>query len=312
MNAKRIVIAGGTGFLGRLLARTLVERGDEVIILTRHPEADVSPARAVAWDGRTVGLWAAELEGADAVVNMTGKNVNCRYTEAALHEINASRVDSVHVIGDAIRRCTNPPAVWVQTGSLAIYGNAGDRLCGEDAPPGEGVPAETCLRWERAFEESPTHWTRRVWLRISFVLGRSGGALTFLERLTRWGLGGTVGGGRQYISWIHEEDMIRLFLRAIDEPGMSGVYNATGPEPVTNAGFMRELRHALRRPWSPPTPAWAVPIGCWLMGTEPVLALTGRRGSAEKLLREGFTFRFPHLPEALASLYHPATKNPEP
>src|SRR3569623_801993 len=112
MNTKRIVIAGGTGFLGRLLARRLAERADEVNILTRHPETDVSPARAVAWDGRTTGLWEAELEGADAVVNMTGKNVNCRYTDVAVHEINASRVDSVHVLGDAIRRCTHPPAVW--------------------------------------------------------------------------------------------------------------------------------------------------------------------------------------------------------
>ena len=309
MKPKRIIIAGGSGFLGRLLAKALADRGDEVVILTRRPGADYAPARAVYWDGRTLGPWAAELEEADAVVNMAGKNVSCRYTPEALREINASRVDSVTVVGEAIRRCKQPPAVWVQTGSLAIYGDAGDRVCDEDAPAGEGIPVDTCLRWERAFADSPTPGTRRVWLRISFVLGRSGGALRFLEALTRWYLGGSVGKGTQYISWIHELDMVRLFLRAIDEPGMTGVYNATGPQPVTNAEFMRELRRTLHRPWSPPTPAWAVPIGCWFMRTEPVLALTGRRAIPQRLVGEGFDFQFPGLPEALAHLYQPKTPN---
>ncbi|MDB6139862.1 MAG: epimerase [Verrucomicrobiaceae bacterium] len=312
MKPKRIILAGGSGFLGRLLATTLAARGDEVVVLTRRPKADESPARAVYWDGRTLGPWAAELEGADAVVNLAGKNVSCRYTPEALREINVSRVDSVHVVGDAIRRCARPPAVWVQTGSLAYYGDPGGRECDEEAPAGEGIPAETCVRWERAFADSPTPGTRRVWLRISFVLGRSGGALPLLERLTRLFLGGSVGHGRQYISWIHELDMMRLFLRAIDEPDMRGVYNATGPSPVPNAGFMRELRRALHRPWSPPTPAWAVPIGCWFMGTEPVLALTGRRGIPRRLLREGFTFQHPCLPEALAHLYQPTIPHPKP
>ena len=169
MKPKRIILAGGTGFLGRLLAKALADRGDEVVVLTRRPEADGSAARAVYWDGRTMGPWVAELEGADAVVNLAGKNVSCRYTPEALREIIASRVDSVHVIGDAIRRCLNPPAVWVQTGSLAIYGDAGDRICDEEAPAGQGIPVETCLRWEQAFADSLTPATRRVWLRISFV-----------------------------------------------------------------------------------------------------------------------------------------------
>ncbi|KAB2637816.1 MAG: TIGR01777 family protein [Verrucomicrobia bacterium] len=305
MKPKRIIIAGGSGFLGRLLAKALAARGDEVVVLTRRPGTNYGAARAVFWDGRTLGPWSAELDGAHAVVNMAGKNVSCRYTTEALREINASRVDSVHVIGDAIRRCARPPAVWVQTGSLAIYGDAGDRECDENAPAGEGIPADTCRRWEQAFADAPTPDTRRVWLRISFVLGRSGGALRLLEALTRWYLGGSVGNGKQYISWIHEEDMVRLFLRAIDDPSLTGVYNATGPEPVTNAEFMRELRRVLHRPWSPPTPAWAVPIGCWFMRTEPVLALTGRRGIPKRLAADGFNFRFPRLPDALAHLYQP-------
>jgi len=307
MKPRRIILAGGSGFLGRQLAKALADRGDDVVILTRRPGADYSPARGVHWDGRTLGPWVLELEGAHAVINLAGKNVSCRYTPEALREINASRVDSVHVIGDAIRRCANPPAVWVQTGSLAIYGDAGDRVCDDDAPAGQGIPVETCLRWEQAFADSPTPATRRVWLRISFVLGMSGGALRFLEMLTRWFLGGRVGSGRQYISWIHQDDMLRLFLRAVDDPTMTGCYNATGQNPVTNEEFMRELRRVMRRPWSPPTPAWALPIGCFFMRTEPVLALTGRRGVPGRLLAEGFTFRHPILPEALNDIFQLTT-----
>jgi hypothetical protein len=303
MKHKRIILAGGSGFLGRLLAQAITARGDEAVILTRHPNDGTLAARAVYWDGKTVGAWAHELEGADAVINLAGKNVNCRYTRKALAEINASRVDSVRVVGEAIRRCAKPPLAWVQTGSLAIYGDAADRTSEEDAPVGRGIPVETCLRWEQAFEEAPTPATRRVWLRISFVLGRDGGALQFLERLTRCFLGGSVGNGRQYISWIHEQDMVRLFLRAVDDSQMSGIYNATSAAPVTNAEFMRELRHVLNRPWSPPTPAWAVRIGCWFMRTEPVLALTGRRGIPRRLMDEGFTFDHPTLREALTHLY---------
>ena len=279
-----------------------------MVVLSRTPRKGHRRWREVYWDGRTLGAWANEFEGADAVVNMTGKNVNCRYTPMTLREINASRVDSVTIVGEAIRRCGNPPKAWVQTGSLAIYGDAGDRECDENAAHGEGIPVDTCLRWERSFEDAPTPATRRVWLRISFVLGRSGGALSMLETLTRWFLGGSVGSGKQFISWIHEKDMMRLFQRAIDDSTMVGVYNATGPNSVTNAEFMSEMRRVLRRPWSPPIPAWLVPFGCWLMRTEPVLALTGRRGVPMRLSEQGFTFDYPRLGDALADLYQ--TNNP--
>ncbi len=309
MKPRRIILAGGGGFLGRLLIQAFAERGDEVVLLTRRPGASYSPARALYWDGRTLGDWAVALEGADAVINLAGKNVNCRYTPAALTEINASRVDSVRVLADAIKLCRRPPAVWVQSGSLAVYGDAKDRPCDENAPAGQGIPAEVCVNWERAFAGAATPDTRQVLLRISFVLGRSGGALPFLETLVRCFLGGPVAGGSQYISWIHEEDMVRLFLRAVDDASMSGTYNATGPEPATNATFMRELRSVLHRPWSPPLPAWAVRIGCWLMRTEPVLSLTGRRGIPRRLQDEGFAFNHPRLPEALNHLY---TLHPQP
>jgi uncharacterized protein (TIGR01777 family) len=303
MHKGKIIIAGGSGFLGGALARHLADEGYEVFILSRHLLPPGVPARYIHWDGKTMGAWVAELEGATAVVNLTGKNVNCRYTTAALDEINESRVDSVKVIGAAIRACRFPPAVWVQAGSLAIYGDAGNRVCDEHAPHGEGIPVDTCLKWESAFDAEATPHTRKVIYRISFVLGNGGGALRMLTNLTRCYLGGAIGNGRQYISWLHVADMNRLWLRAIEDERMSGVYNATAPNAVTNAEFMHELRRVLHRPWSPPMPAFLVPIGCFFLRTEPVLALTGRRGVPARLTEEGFEFRHTELPEALHDLF---------
>jgi uncharacterized protein (TIGR01777 family) len=171
------------------------------------------------------------------------------------------------------------------------------------APPGRGIPVKTCQKWETAFAHSPTPRTRRVVLRISFVLDRGQGALRTLERVTRCFLGGSIGSGRQFISWIHVRDMVRIFLRAVENPNMTGLYSATSPGAVSNADFMRGLRKALHRPWSPPVPAWLVPLGCLLLRTEPVLALTGRRGVPRRLVDEGFEFAFPELEGALADLY---------
>ena len=307
MGLNRVILAGGSGFLGRALSQRLLADGSEVVVLSRSAQRDAAAAaggpaagpRFVRWDGRTVGEWAAELDGARAVVNFTGKNVNCRYTPQNLREIDESRVESVKAVARAIEACRQRPKVLVQAATTAIYGDAGDRVCDEDAPTGEGIPPATASKWEAAFNAHPTPGVRRVLLRISFALGTGGGALPVLARLTRCFLGGAVGTGRQYISWIHERDLTRLFAWAIENDGAEGVYNATAPDPVTNAQFMRELRRALRRPWSPPTPAPLVRVGCFFMRTEPVLALTGRRCVPARLLREGFRFEYPALPEAL-------------
>jgi uncharacterized protein (TIGR01777 family) len=305
---KRIVIAGGSGFLGQSLSEELLAKGYEVIILTRSPGDSGSRGQQAQWDGKTLGEWQSCLEGAAAVVNLTGKSVNCRYTPENRREIIDSRVDSVKVMGEAIRQCASPPRALVQASSLAIYGDTGERWCDETSPPGTGFPAQVCLFWEGAFRESPTPKTRRVILRIGFVLGRKGGALKTLAGLTNWGLGGTAGNGRQYISWIHQRDMNRMFLAAIERDDLEGVFNATGPNPVTNAEFMRQLRRALRRPWSPPAPAWAVHIGAWLMRTEPSLALTGRRCMPRRFAESGFVFDFADLANALRDLEKCPTK----
>ena len=301
---RRIVIAGGSGFIGRAIAARLANRGDEVVILTRSPrESGNAPRiREVEWDGKTAGPWTSEIEGAYGVVNLTGKNVNCRYTRRNLAEIDASREDSVRVMAAAINGCTQRPRVLVQASTTAIYGDAGDRWCDEMAPHGDGIPVQTATKWERAFNTTITPRTRRVMLRMSFVLGREGGVFELLARLSRWYLGGAVGTGRQFISWIHIDDVVRIILRALDDETMAGVYNATGPTPVRNDEFMRQLRRALGRPWSPRVPAWLVHIGCLAVGTEPVLALTGRRVSPRRLVHEGFTFEYCDLPATLRTI----------
>jgi uncharacterized protein len=300
----RVILAGGSGFLGRALADELTRQGREFFILSRTPKKDLSgPVREVGWDGESVGDWARLLEGAEAVVNLAGRSVNCRYTAANRREIVESRVNSVNAVGRAIRGCARPPKALVQAASLAIYGDAGRRVCDESAPAGSGFSAETCVRWEEAFNSFELPATRKVLLRIGFALGRDGGALGTLARLAKFYLGGTVGGGRQYVSWLHTADLNRIFVRGIECEGMRGVYNATGPCPLTNAEFMCELRCALRRPWSPRVPEPFVRLGALLMRTEAELALAGRRCLPERLLAENFKFLYTNLESALADIF---------
>ena len=299
----RIILAGGSGFLGQSLAKTLPEKGYEVIVLGRAAPHQSATARHVQWDGRTLGEWARLLDGATALVNLTGRSVNCRHTPENRREIIASRVDSVRVLGEAIAQCSQPPQVFVQAGSLAIYGDPGDRWCDEDSPHAEGFSETVCEMWEGAFNAAQVPGMRKVIMRIGIVLGADGGALPVLARLTRWFLGGAVRHGRQYISWIHIADFNRMLVEAIERNDLAGVFNASGPNPATNAEFMRELRRALHRPWSPPVPTWATRIGARLMGTEPSLALTGRRCRPKRFLENGFHFEFPDLRRALADLF---------
>ncbi len=301
-NARRIILAGGSGFLGRAMTPELICRGYEVVILTRSPQRHTGLGRAVQWDGRIGGAWETELDGAAGVINLTGKSVNCRYTPANRREIIQSRINSVKALASAIGKCDAPPPVWVQSASLAIYGDAGDAMLDESSPEGEGFSSDVCRAWEGAFDAANVPATRKVTLRIGFALGRGGGALGTLSALTRWFLGGTVGSGRQYISWIHLADLNAMFGLAVDDRDMAGIFNATGPNPVTNALFMRQLRRSLHRPWSPPVPTPLVCLGARLMGTEAELALKGRRCVPRRMLERGFEFKYPELREALEDL----------
>ncbi|MBU6180836.1 MAG: TIGR01777 family oxidoreductase [Verrucomicrobia bacterium] len=302
----RVVLAGGSGFLGRALAAALDATGHDVVVLTRNPESHRGPGRAVEWDGRTVReSWAAELEGAAALVNLAGRSVECRRTEKNRDEILRSRVDSCEALGAALRLVYRPPSVWIQAASLAIYGDAGDRVCDESAYIPHEFPTDVCIAWEEALGRSIRPEMRWTVLRIGFVLGRDGGALPELTRLARLGLGGRIGTGRQWISWIHLEDMTRLFLEAIRNPAIQGICNATGLQPVTNSEFMDTLRQTLRVPFGLPAPAWLVRLGATLLDTDPDLALNGRRGLPCRVHGLGFRFRHHELRDALADLLLP-------
>ena len=310
-SAGHIVIPGGSGFLGRGLAQSLIERGDRVTILSRQPDRPRDLDERIAWrnwDGRTLGDWADAFENAAAIVNFVGRSVDCRKSHENRRVILESRVDSCRVIGEAVRRAENPPPVWIQPATAHIVGDPvpEETICDESTPPGpqDEIAPHVGVAWERAFQEARLPEQRGVILRISFVLGPRGGALQRLSTLTRLGLGGTVGSGRQWISWIHQHDLNRLILRAIDEPSFEGVYMTTAPEPVTNREFMREMRRAYRRPWSPPAPAIGVRFACrFLLNTDPELALLGRRCVPARLQAEhDFSFRYPTLRAALEAV----------
>ena len=295
------MVAGGTGALGRRLCQDLLAEGHEVVVLTRRPRLGFG--RQLQWDGRTVGSWAVELEGS-AVINLAGELVDRRPTSANIDLLTRSRVEPTRALAEASSRLAAPVPVWVQMSTLAIYGDAGERVLDATAPPADAPPqmAGVAKAWEAAVEGANV--ARLTVLRTGIVLDRDTPALDRLWSLTRWGLGGRVGPGQQWVSWIHIEDwlaIVRLLLR-YDLSELSGVVHATGPAPVTNATLMAALRRSLRRPAAPPTPELLVRLGAVLLRTDPALALTGRRAVPSRLLEAGFEFRHPGIDEALADL----------
>jgi uncharacterized protein len=304
--AGRIVIAGGTGFLGLNLARHLAGVGCEVVLMSRHRSAEDPRWHHATWDARTPGEWVRHLDGASALVNLAGRTVDCVKTPDHCDEILRSRVESTEVLGRALRRVKTLPRTWVQMATAHRYGDPPEVLCDEDSAFGHGLAPFVGQAWEDAYARAVPAGMRQVILRTSFVLGRNGGALQRLTRLARWGLGGRVGHGRQGISWIHEQDMNRLFARAIADDRMSGAYLATAPNPVSNAEFMRELRRAHRVPIALPAMGWMVRLAAPLiLRTDPDLALYGRYCVSRRLREEGFDFLFPDLASALRELSSP-------
>ncbi len=304
VEARRVVIAGGSGFLGVSLATYLAERGWSIAILSRHAPSAPGPWRHVSWDARTLVDWRHELNGAAALVNLVGRSVDCIKTPDHRDEILRSRVEATRVLGQAMHQLESPPPTWVQMSTAHIYGDPPSARCSEDSPFGVGLAPFVGRAWEEEFCRAALPNQRSVVLRTSFVLGRDrgagGGALTKLARLARLGLGGKVGAGTQGMSWIHETDMNRLFERGIEDPAMRGAYIASAPNPVSQAVFMQSLRRALGVRIGLPAPAWLVRLGAPLvMRTDPELVLYGRYVVSRRLAEEGFEFEFPTLPEAL-------------
>ncbi len=304
---KKVVIAGGSGFLGVSLAHHLADRGASVVILSRNVPKANGPWRHCSWDGRTLGDWRNELNEADGLVNLAGRSVDCIKAPDHQDEILRSRVESTRVLGKALRKIDAPPPVWVQMSTAHIYGDPPVVMCTEDSAFGYGLAPFVARAWEEAFQASMLPSQRGVVLRTSFVLGRNrgagGGALDTLGPLTRMGLGGTIGDGTQGMSWIHETDMNRLFERGLTDSAMQGAYIASAPHPVSQVEFSRELRRAVGIPIGLPAFSWMVRVGArFLLHSDPELALYGRYVVSQRLDDDGFDFQFSQLRDALHDL----------
>ena len=302
----KIVIPGGTGHLGRLLTDAFRDRGDDVVVLSRNVEA---PARL--WDGRTLGDWAEELDGADVVINLAGRSVDCRYGPKERDEIMRSRVDSTRVVGQAIARATNPPKLWLQAGTATIYSHRYDAPNDEylgvlgghepDAPEEWTFSIEVAKAWERELNEADTPCTRRVILRTAMVMSPTrGGAFHALLRHVRLGFG-RFGHGRQYMSWIHERDFVRAIGWLVVND-LEGAVNLAAPHPIPNEAFMRELRDAWGGTLAVPVSGVVLDAGAMLARTETELVLKSRRVVPARLLQHGFTFDYPRWHDAAREL----------
>lgn len=303
----KIVIAGGSGFLGLSLATHLADRGAAVVILSRTPPKVVGPWKHVGWDARTVGDWRNELKDAAGLVNLTGRSVDCIKTPAHQDEILRSRTESTRVLGLALRSIDSPPPVWVQMSTAHIYGDPPEVVCHEDSPFGYGLAPFVGKAWEEEFASARLPAQRGVLMRTSFVIGRDrgggGGALSILATLARCGLAGRIGHGTQGISWIHEGDLNRLFERALVDVNMAGPYIASAPNPVSQVDFMRELRRTVGMPIGLPAAGWMVRIAAhYLLRSDPELILFGRYVVSQRLRELGFEFHFPELQAALRDL----------
>ena len=305
----KILLAGGSGFLGGVLADYFAAKGREVVILTRNPRPRTGLIREVAWDGATVGDWARELEDARALINLAGLSVNCRYHARNRKRLLDSRLDSTRVLGEAIGRCTTPPPVWLNSSTATIYkhnfGPAWDEA-GEIGGCREAkdiFSVHIATEWERVFNEALTPRTRKVALRSAMVLGlASNSVLPNMLRLGRFGLGGKMARGKQYVSWIHQEDFCRAMDWIKEHPELSGPVNLTAPNPVTNAEFMAVIRKVCGVPLGLPAPGWLLEVGAFFLRTETELIIKSRRVIPGKLLADGFTFLHPQLLPAIQNL----------
>lgn len=307
----KIVIPGGTGQVGTLLARAFHEEGREVVVLGRKP-VNV-PWRFVHWDAQTLGNWASEFEGTDAVINLAGRSVNCRYSQKNRRLITDSRVDSAHIVAEAIRRAAQPPPVWLQMSTATIYAHRYDApndeitgVIGGDEP---GLPdtwrfsIDVAKAWEQAAQVACPPWTRLVLLRSAMVMSPDrGGVFDTLSRLVRFGLGGRHGNGRQYMSWIHEADFVRGVKWILDHDSITGPINLCAPNPLPDAAFIAALRQTWGFPFGLPATDWMIELGAFYLRTESELILKSRRVVPGLLTKQGFEFRFSTWPGAARDL----------
>ena len=316
MGLMRVVIAGGSGQVGTMLARAYHTRGDDITVLSRHPESQ--EWRTALWSGASLGDWANALEGCDVVINLAGRSVNCRYTPKHRREIMESRTASTKVIGEAIAGCAQPPKVWLQAATATIYAHRydapNDELAGviggeePNAPDTWKFSIDVAKAWEQTCTSAITPHTRKVLLRSAMVMSPDrGGIFDTLLTLVRRGLGGNAGDGRQYVSWIHETDFVAAIDWLIAHAQLDGAVNIASPNPLTYAEFMRVLREAAHVPVGLPSPAWLLEIGAIFLKTETELVLKSRRVIPTRLLESGFRFTYPQWGSAAVDLVQHAS-----
>lgn len=306
----KVVIPGGTGQIGRILSRALISGGHDVVALSRSSEQ--SFCRTVLWDSETIGAWASEIDGADVVINLAGRSVNCRYNQENRKAIVDSRVKSTKIVGEAIASAVRPPRVWLQSSTATIYAHrydaANDEATGILGGSEVGVPEtwnfsiQVAKAWEQAIDEAVTPRTRKVLLRSAVTMSPDrDGVFDVLLGLTRRGLGGANGDGKQFVSWIHETDFVRAVNWVIDHE-MEGAVNLASPNPLPNSDFMRELRRASGVKFGLPAARWMLEIGTFLLRTETELILKSRRVVPGRLLESGFVFQYPEWAGAATEL----------
>lgn len=307
----KIVIPGGSGQVGTVIARAFQARGDEVVVLSRKPAE--APWRVVTWDGETLGPWASEFDEADVIINLAGQSVRCRYNDANRRILTESRVKSTSVVGKAITRAWRSPRLWLQASTATIYAHRYDAPNDEETgviggsepntPDTWRFSTDLAKLWERTFNEVPTPGTRKVLMRTAIVMSPDpGGSFEVLLRLVRFGLGGRAGNGKQYMSWIHDQDLISSLLWLIEHEGFEGPVNLAAPNPLPNSEFMRALRKACGISFGLPATELMLEVGAFLLRSETELILKSRRVVPGKLLQSGLTFQFPTWPEAACDL----------
>ena len=303
---KKIVLAGGSGFLGQALARSVLADGYEVVVLSRGAAPADAIGRFVPWDGKNLGDWKSELEGAEALFNLTGRSVDCRYTQENRDLILNSRVDSTRVLGEAIGACDQIPKVWLNSSTATVYEDRrGDREPHDETSEdfGTGFSVGVAQSWEKALEESSVEGLRKVALRVSIVLGKDGGAFPVMKRFAKFGLGGAQGPGNQWMSWLHIDDWVGVARFLMENQSVDGPVNLAAPNPVTNDFFMREMR----KRFAPlgiglPAPSLFVRIGAFFLRTAPELVLKSRKVVSATLAEAGYSFKHPDLVQAIRSL----------
>lgn len=300
---KHILIAGGNGFLGLELADFFTKKGCKIKILTRSQNTEHKLADFIYWDGEHVGEWTKELEWADVLINMSGKSVDCRYTEKNKKLILDSRINSTRILCEALTKCENPPKLWINSSSASTYVHSESQQMTEDEGIiGDDFSMNVCKAWEAEFFKCNLNSTRRVATRTSIVLGNSGGAYPIMRKLVKSGLGGKQGNGNQFISWIHISDFCKAIQFIIGHPEIVGPINVTAPNPVKNVDFMKALKVKYKKWIAISQPKWLLEMGAALIGTETEMVLKSRNVIPERLEESGFKFEYLEFEKALEKL----------